>query len=44
MKNEFGFILISGVRHAIPLIIPIALRRVILIVSFVISRVFVWQF
>ena len=42
MKNEFGFIFISGVRHAIPLIVPICYHRVIFNCD--ICLVFVWHF
>ena len=38
MKNEFGFIFIFGVCHAIPLIVPICYHRVMK------SCVFVWHF
>ena len=42
MKNEFGFIFIFGVCHAIPLIVPICYHRVIFNCD--ICRVFVWHF
>jgi len=43
MKNKFGFVFISGLCHAIPLIIPISFIRIVCLLG-ITSATCLWIF